>query len=64
MPAGFRDEVGVDAPAFAGEAMREAKSSSSIRAAEVLGPADEVAAPAPRRLCRPPCVEAMLVEEG
>ena len=62
MPAGLRDEVGVEDLAGAGELVREGvRSSSSMRFAEELGPAEFDAAPAPLRLWRPLlCVEAMV----
>lgn len=53
MPAGLREEVGVEEPPGAGELVREVGlySSSSSRFVEVLGPAaEEEAAPAPLRL--------------
>ena len=50
MPDAFRDPGVDDAPA-AGDPVREGvKSSSSMRIAEVLGPAADDAAPAPLRL--------------
>lgn len=63
MPAGLREDVGVELPPSAGDPVRDGvKSSSSMRLEEVLGPADTGAAPAPLRLWRPLlCADAMLV---